>query len=395
MKKFIAYIFSIIFFLIFLIIKPLKKVTITRIFNTRIGHFLIEPELLLLKKKYIDNKKFFDLNFYYLTPFAQSCNFQVEKMLRRKMIIIPSLIGHYVNFINKFYFKITNINIIQNQKFYTEDKYLLLHKFPSEFKFSKKEIAYGEAALKEIGLLDKKFVCVVNRDNKYLEKNFKKNYDHHSYRNSSIKNYLAASEYLSSKNIFTVRMGKDSEVKIEDKYNYIFDYSNSKFTSDFLDLYIPSKCQFWISGETGIATTAKIFRKPIVSVNRAPFKSKNWAGILKNETVTIWKKYYDNRENKIISYKEIMKRKLDRFQSSDEFKDNGITLIENSSDDILMATTQLYEMLNNKLQYTDTYQDLEKTFWNIYGLKEFENKYISTTVCYKYLQKNLNLLELN
>ena len=239
-----------------------------------------------------------------------------------------------------------------------------------------RRIDYGEAKLKEIGLHNKKFICVANRDEAYLKENFIKNYDHHSYRNSSIKNYFKALEFLSSENIYSVRMGKTNEEKIDSKNNFIIDYSNSKFKSDFLDLYIPYKCMFWIGGEVGIQMTSKTFRKPIVCVNRVPMFANNLsAGILKKENVTIWKHYYDLNQKKFLSISEIKKRKIGSLQTTEEYKKNKISIIENSSEEIFMATNQLYNMLNGKMIFGKEYYKLEEEFWKLYGLNDY-NEYI-------------------
>ena len=132
-----------------------------------------------------------------------------------------------------------------------------------------------------MGLKNKKFVCLMNRDEEYLKINFSKDYSHHSYRNSNIKNYLEAANFLADQNIFVLRMGKSTDQKIEKKCDYIFDYANSNFKSDFLDLYLAYKCFFWVSGDVGLQLAAKVYRKPIVTVNRAPFFQNNWSGISK------------------------------------------------------------------------------------------------------------------
>ena len=59
-------------------------------------------------------------------------------MWKRKLVIIPSLVGNYLNRINKFLFNITKINIILNHKFMTSDDYSLLHKYPTQLHLPKK-----------------------------------------------------------------------------------------------------------------------------------------------------------------------------------------------------------------------------------------------------------------
>ena len=116
------------------------------------------------------------------------------------------------------------------------------------------------------------------------------------------------------------------------------------------------------------------------------------AGILKKENVTIWKHYYDLNQKKFLSISEIKKRKIGSLQTTEEYKKNKISIIENSSEEIFMATNQLYNMLNGKMIFGKEYYKLEEEFWKLYGLNDYNNEYISTTLCYEYLQKNKHFM---
>ena len=58
-----------------------------------------------------------------------------------------------------------------------------------------------------------------------------------------------------------VRMGKNEE-KLDSKNINIFDYGSCANNQDFLDFYISSKCEFFISGDTGLNELATVMRKP-------------------------------------------------------------------------------------------------------------------------------------
>ena len=253
------------------------------------------------------------------------------------------------------------------------------------------EIIHGEKMLDKMGLKNKRFVCLMNRDEEYLKTNFSKDYSHHSYRNSNIKNYLEAANFLADQNIFVLRMGKSTDQKIEKKCDYIFDYANSSLRSDFLDLYLPYKCFFWLSGDAGLQLTSKVYRKPIVSVNRAPFFQNNWSGISKKKNITIFKKYYDKNDNKYLSISEIKKKNVGYFQNTLDYEKSNIYLEENSPDEIFLATKQMYEILNNKFEKKEQYKIIEKQFWKLYGIDNFNDEIVSD-ICYEFFNKNDYLL---
>ena len=77
---------SFFIFIFFIILRPFRKIFVTRVFNTRIGHFLIEPEIHLLNRKYLRNRFKKEVSLYYLTPFQKSCNSQLEKNVEKKII---------------------------------------------------------------------------------------------------------------------------------------------------------------------------------------------------------------------------------------------------------------------------------------------------------------------
>ena len=60
--------------------------------------------------------------------------------------------------------------------------------------------------------------------------------------------------------------GKNTEKKFISKNKMVIDYSNSKFRSDFMDIYLGAHCEFCITTATGIDTIPLIFKKPIAAI---------------------------------------------------------------------------------------------------------------------------------
>ena len=136
-----------------------------------------------------------------------------------------------------------------------------------------------------------KYVCFHNRDESFLYRNsIKKNWSHHSFRNSNIENYVDAASYINDQNLKSVRVGKETEIKLKQKF--IYDYANSEFQNDFADICVIKNCSFFVCSDTGISNVAECFRKPIVYVNFAGFNDLfNVATISKG--LIIFKKIYD------------------------------------------------------------------------------------------------------
>ena len=129
-------------------------------------------------------------------------------------------------------------------------------------------------------------VCVHVRDSGYKNDSGRK-----PYRNSNINNYIDMIKYLINKNYFVVRMGNSSANKINFTNKNFFDYAQSSINSDVMDLYLTSKCKFFVATQSGILDTAHMFNKPILMTNMNeifcsyPLK-KNDRGIFKTIKIT-------------------------------------------------------------------------------------------------------------
>ena len=78
--------------------------------------------------------------------------------------------------------------------------------------------------LKKIGVHNKKFVCLMVRDNAYLNS---KNASYHSHRNCNIENFLLVSEELTKMGYYVFRMGAKVEKKFTSKNPMIIDYASN------------------------------------------------------------------------------------------------------------------------------------------------------------------------
>ena len=58
-------------------------------------------------------------------------------------------------------------------------------------------------------------------------------------------------------------MGSIVKENISTNNNKIINYANSQNRTDFLDIYLISKCKFYISTGTGLDLVATLFRKPL------------------------------------------------------------------------------------------------------------------------------------
>ena len=161
----------------------------------------------------------------------------------------------------------------------------------------------------------------------------------HSYRNANIDNFIFAAEELTKKGYALIRVGSMVNKTIKSKFKYIIDYSNSEYQSDFMDIYLQSVCEFFITSGTGINEVARIFNRPLLYASFTPYA---YSPTYQNNIICIYKKYKDIKRNKFLSLNEMFKQNVAQAYHKDIFIKNNIELIDNTPEEIKDAA---FEML--------------------------------------------------
>ena len=119
--------------------------------------------------------------------------------------------------------------------------------------FTKEEEVYGFKLINKLGIPnDCQFVCINNRDSAYLDStNPFPNIDwsYHKFRDFSIKDFKLTIDKLIQRGYFVIRMGSIVKGHLNYSDKRYIDYSNSIYQSDFLDIFLSSKCKFFISSD--------------------------------------------------------------------------------------------------------------------------------------------------
>ncbi len=312
-------------------------------------------ELYLCQKEYDNNIKTLDL--FYLRSKTTS-NEYLTLMWKRKLHILPSLPLKAIAILNKFIpgGKMHDIGLSA----FDRDINCLLDISPIHLEFTRMEISTGDRLLKEIGILNNfPFICFFVRDSAY----YNSSYDFTNYRNSDIDNYLLAAEYLTKKGFYVIRMGAKVNKPFNTNNNpMIIDYAVSGQRTEFLDIYLASKCFFCVTTGSGWDNLPNIFRRPIVYTNLLPIadfpsSSDRYLNITKSLISTI-----DGHE---LSLKEIIDNDLLCTRDLFEYNSKNVKFIENSPEEILNVVVEMYERLNNLFIETNDCIFRQKSFWKI------------------------------
>ena len=355
---YLIYPFVFLMSLIIILIRPIIFIRFGSLFTAKIGPLSSIPEMNLCEKEHsIQPSKTLDI--YGVQKPTFICNSQLLKMWKRVLRIWENSIFFY-NVLRllpggrKHIIKPTNGS---------RDVHGLLQKSKMNLRFTAKESLNGESLLSKIGIKDKKFILMINRSQRYLKEvyDFKINFDYHSYRNNHISSFIPAAEMITKNGYTVVRAGHLVEDAIVTENKNIIDYYNKGYRTDFLDVYLASKCEYIFGSDTGYCSLPGWnFRKPILYVN---FSQLEYIEPWMDTWLMIFKKYWSIKEKRFLKIDEILKSGYGRFHRSEEFKKADIELINNTEEEIVDINQEMLKRINGEWTESEENIFLQKKFW--------------------------------
>jgi putative glycosyltransferase (TIGR04372 family) len=280
---------------------------------------------------------------------------------KRNVRIITSSIAYFFTITMKRYIK--KYNYIHELDYKSNEKEFSISN--QSIEFTNEEIVFGNAELQRLGIHDnkQKIVCIYARDSTYLNSvDDITNWKYHDYRNVDVNTYIMAIKYLISKGYKVIRIGSvvDEAVWFIDKSFY--DYSVSGNRTEFLDLYLVSISEFIIGSSSGATDIAEVFKTPFLAVNFAPCIGAP----LGKYDLYIPKKYVDmNNNESVIPFKDILKIDSDILYQGDLLeKIHGITYLDNTPEEILVATVEMQERISGAFLENANDKNLQSKYFN-------------------------------
>jgi len=369
----ILWIIALFLSILFYLLKPWVIFRIGQMFSLRIGHFAGNTEIYLCEKERginVPNKRFIDIWYYS----GYVCNTQLQKMWNRVLKIWPSPLSSLILIIIS---KLPDgeLHTIPWKSWDRDVNNVLEHGAP-HLSFTQQEEEYGRIMLESMGISsDSLFICFVGRDPKYLQLIYSGENDHgHDYRDININNYILAAEELANRGYYMIRMGSAVIESLASNNPRIIDYATNGQRSEFMDIYLGAKCHFFISVGSGIDAVPGIFRRPILYVNFVPLEYVSSWG---KNNLFISKMHWLEKEQRFMSFREIIESGAGRFLRTNQYIDNGITLIENTPEEILEVAIEMEERLKGTWVTTEEDEDLQRRFWSHYKPSELHGKIYS------------------
>ena len=203
------------------------------------------------------------------------------------------------------------------------DIHALASNTPPPVSFNATEEERGAALLRDMGVPPgSQIVCFHGRDSSFLKAaQPKENYDYHNHRDVDINSYGLAIKELVSRGYYCIRMGRVVNQDFLWQDPHLIDYTQSLWRSDFADMYLISRCNFYIGMAAGIDEIAAFFRKPQVVLNIIPMGDVySWA----QNYLNIFKKIWLIQEKRFLTFKEIIGSEVGTYYFAEKYKKAGL-----------------------------------------------------------------------
>jgi len=209
-----------------------------------------------------------------------------------------------------------------------------------------------QAQLKGLGLkkklgvdIEAPLVTLHVRESGYIQ-----NAPHHAYRDANIERYLPLVHQLLAEGYVVMRIGDASMVRLNIMHPNFIDAPFHPHYDSFMDLYLTASSRLFIGTFSGPQSISLAYNTPSLIVN-APISS---IGIRAHCDLLVPKKFYSRRARRALSYEEIVITDLPDCTRSEHFSRKGITLLENSSDEIIAGFQELNARIDNNYEINDT-----------------------------------------
>ena len=338
-------IFLIPIFLSMLYIVGVKyRVRIALLNVNRIGHLAVNTEVTLrevhFKESYVGlaDKERVILVAPSL-PYHNVSNIQLVKMFSRHKDVYQSWFFYrFISVWNKFLLKTPFF--FSTSHAMDSREYKLFNDIEPTIAFDLDEIDKGNSVLNKIGVGNKKYVCVFQRDSNYLKIKENKSQEDRDCRDADIDAIIPSIRYLIDKGYYVIRVGSHAENKVSYKNEMFIDYPFTNYVSDFNDIYIIANSSFLVGSTSGICDVAMLFDVPRLVVNTIPFGHST----IGKKTMFIPKKL--SKKGSIVPFFDKHTKSLIEESSCDVVKKKGYNYIDNTEDEILDAVKDFIQYLS-------------------------------------------------
>lgn len=343
-------------------IRPILLVRIGALHSDRIGHFVLETELMLHGQRLGIQPvppRCFDI-YYVPTPISNS---QVERMWKREIRVLPRWIMVPINRLNRD-IPGGGPHVVPSASSTCLDVHNILDTAPSILRFTPEEEGQGRQLLEEMGLERGKYVCVIVRDAAYYKQALPaQDLSYHDYRNCDVDTYVEAMEAIADRGLHVLRMGAVVEKPVNSSHPRIIDYANSRFRSEFADIYLGANCKFCVSDGLGYYTVPAAFRRPNAYVNYSPFHMFYSSRAC---DLGIAKVFVDKQSGEILPLRELVGRGVASLTRTELISGAGLAVKDNTPAEIRDLMIEMNDRMDGTWVSSVQDEELQFQFWKMF-----------------------------
>lgn len=382
LPKLLVFLLALPFVLLMRFIRPIIWIRFIPV-SDRIGHGIGNIDVYLAERK-AGMYPFNALDIFY--PHRPwKCNRQMIRMWKR---LIP--LYDFVYWIAWANLKIPGWEPYNyNPPHHDRDIYGLTNDTIPPVSFTGKEELRGEMLLRNIGIpAGSPIICFHARDNSFLNAHSMGDWTYHNHRDVDIDSFVPAIKELVARGYYAIRMGKVAKKAFLWKDHRVIDYAVSSWKSDFADMYLISRCHFYIGTSCGMDAVATFFRKPQVVLNMIPMKiAFTWSP----NYFYIFKRLWLKQEKKFLTFREMVDTEVAGYLHAMQYEKAGLEVVDNTPEEILDVVIEKEERMRGCWKTNDEYEELQRRFWNLFT-PDHLNRVFKTRVGSKFLEQNKELL---
>lgn len=321
-------------------LRPLIQIRLSPINATRVGHLLLDVDM-MLREDEVNRKPGGRPRLDIWYPWSGRlgvANQYILDVWRRKLNVLPKTIVEPIDWLNRM-IPGGDANIfpyrkgMPNQLGQHHDICGVRRSVRSHFELSDEDLARAIRGAEDLGIQpNDKFVCLQVRDSAYLRWQTGTDWLDHPERNANIEDYVPAVKALVDAGYKVVRMGVVAERPLIGPWSEdsIVDLPFSGRRTELLDLYLGSRCSFFVTTGSGIDAVAHAMRVPLVTTNISDCVRDLF---LTHESISIMRHPIEGDTARAIPMKEFFDRGL-HLLKLEELTQKGVTFRHNSPSEI-------------------------------------------------------------
>lgn len=378
--------FLIMFFLLLPITLIFHQIGYRRLnVNTsRIGHLAAEVDC-FLKLRYLGKIDLSKKYFISANP-KKIANAKLLELWGSEIrVITNSLIDFFLNFMTYGPFMKCDVSdyVLSTAK---AAKYYQVNaewRGGSTLKLGSELISKGADTLEKMGIpRGSWYVCIHARERGYSVNDD----DLHDYRNFDFESLNLAIKEIISRGGYCIRLGHKTARTGLDQIEGFFDYANSEYVSDEMDLFLCGSCRFFLGNTSGLFILPSIFTVPVILTNVIPITSMPFQA----HDLSIFKKILNLNTGKLMTIKEMLDSEIVHFRVGALYKKQNLSYIDNSPEEIRNVTLEMLELIDRKKLNEES--ELMKKFRRLVQPHHYCFEFASR-VSAKYLYENRELLD--